>query len=114
MKNVDFADRASKKGLNTSRMSSPSRKEIDIWAEKSVADMTVLVDNCVREIRKAESDLQRWKARAGTRPSEKSKEERKEIRTHLREQEVLLAEYEGVREMKIPFYEKLPKDTTFY
>ena len=33
---------------------------------------------------------------------------------HLREQEVMLVEYERVRELKIPFHDKLPKDTTFY
>ena len=26
----------------------------------------------------------------------------------------MLAEYERIREAKIPFYDKLPKDTTFY
>jgi hypothetical protein len=76
--------------------------------------MTKLVDEAAHEVRKAEHALSRWKARAGSRPSENMKEERRELRAQLREQEVLLIEYERIREAKIPFQDKLPKDTVFY
>ena len=48
-------------GLDPLNMSTTTgrtgRSRRDKWADKTIADMTKLVEECLREIRKAEADL---------------------------------------------------------